>query len=112
MALEVVTDGKNVKTVKRMTRDMYTTREHGTGHVFCVPPSFVLIDNKCPFFHPSPISSPFSVILRHIIFITSHLLHVIVIPTFFRQALNITTTEYKLLNLILFFIVFNRFTVV
>ena len=25
---------------------MYTTREHGTGHVFCVPPSFVLIHNK------------------------------------------------------------------
>ena len=25
---------------------MYTTREHGTGHLFCVPPSFVLIDKK------------------------------------------------------------------
>ena len=32
--------------LKRMIRNMYTTREHGTGHVFCVPPSFVLIDNK------------------------------------------------------------------
>ena len=31
MALEVVTDGKNDKT----EQNMYTTREHGTGHVFC-----------------------------------------------------------------------------
>ena len=35
--------------LKKMTRNMYTTREHGTGHVFCfvVLPSFVLTDNKC-----------------------------------------------------------------
>ena len=33
MALEVVTDGKNDKTAK-ITRNMHTTREHGTGHVF------------------------------------------------------------------------------
>ena len=25
---------------------MYTTTEHGMGHLFCVPPSFVLTDNK------------------------------------------------------------------
>ena len=43
MALEVVTDGKDDKT----EQNMYTTREHGTGYMFCfVPPSFVLIDNK------------------------------------------------------------------
>ena len=49
MALEGVTDGRNDKTEKKMTRNMYTTREHGTGHVFCfvVLPSFVLTDNKC-----------------------------------------------------------------
>ena len=41
MALEVVTDDKKLK---RMTRNMYTTREHKMGHVFCVPPSFVLTD--------------------------------------------------------------------
>ena len=43
MALEVVTDGKNVKTVKRMTGNMYPTREHATRHMVCVfvcvPPS-------------------------------------------------------------------------
>ena len=33
MALEVVTDGKMTK-LKRMTRHMYTTREHGTAHMF------------------------------------------------------------------------------
>ena len=30
--------------LKRMTRNLGTTREHGMGHV---PPSFVLIGNKC-----------------------------------------------------------------
>ena len=43
MALEqkYFTEGKNdnLKLVKRMTRsrirNMYSTREHGTGHVFC-----------------------------------------------------------------------------
>ena len=44
MVLEVVTDGKNVKTVKRMTRNMYTTREHGTGHVFCFVAAFFCIN--------------------------------------------------------------------
>ena len=41
MALEVVTDSKNDKT-----ENMYTTREHRKEHVFCVPLSFVLKDNK------------------------------------------------------------------
>ena len=36
MALEIVTDGKNDKTEKRIARNMYTTREHGTGHVSCL----------------------------------------------------------------------------
>ena len=31
--------------LKRMTKNMYITMEHGTRHVFCVPPSFVLICN-------------------------------------------------------------------
>ena len=44
MALEVVTDGKNVKTVKRMTRNMYTTGEHETGHVFCFVAAFFCIN--------------------------------------------------------------------
>ena len=36
--------------LERMTRNIYTTREHGIGHVssFCVPP-FVLTDDKCIF---------------------------------------------------------------
>ena len=35
MALEVVTDDNlGMSKLKRMTRKMYTTREHGTGHVF------------------------------------------------------------------------------
>ena len=53
MALEVVTNdhyGKNDK-LKRMSRNMYTTREHGKKIfefcMFCVLPSFVLKDNKC-----------------------------------------------------------------
>ena len=32
---------------KRMTRNMYTTREQRTGHMFCVLLPFVLTDNKC-----------------------------------------------------------------
>ena len=34
MALEIVTACKNDK-LKRMTRNMYTTREHGKRHVSC-----------------------------------------------------------------------------
>ena len=52
MALEVVTNdhyGKNDKP-KKMSRNMYTTREHGKKNfefcIFCVLPSFVLKDNK------------------------------------------------------------------
>ena len=37
-----------ITKLKRVTRNMYTTREHGMGHVFCVTP-FVLIDNKRTF---------------------------------------------------------------
>ena len=43
MALEAVTDGKMTK-LKRMSRNMYTTREHGACHAFCFV--CVLIDNK------------------------------------------------------------------
>ena len=43
----------------------------------------------------SPISSPFSVILHHIIFSTSYISHVIVMPTFFPQALD--TTKKKII---------------
>ena len=40
MALKIVTDGKNDKP-KKNYQNMYTTREHGMGHVSCVPLSFV-----------------------------------------------------------------------
>ena len=35
MALEIVTDGNDKPELKRITRNMYTTREHGTEHVSC-----------------------------------------------------------------------------
>ena len=52
MVLEVVTDGKNDKTGRKdsMTRKrtVHSKRTRaGTCVLFCVPPSFVLIDNKC-----------------------------------------------------------------
>ena len=52
MALEVVIDDNlGMSKLKRMTRKMYTTREHGTGHVFWFVCRllFVLIDkiNVC-----------------------------------------------------------------
>ena len=51
MALEVVTDGNlgMKKKLKRITRNMFTRKEHWTGLVFCFVCRllFVLIDNKC-----------------------------------------------------------------
>ena len=44
MAL-VVTDGKNDKR-DRMTRNLYTTKEHGTGLFSLKKIFFVVIDNK------------------------------------------------------------------
>ena len=47
MALEVVTDGKNNKTEQNDQEYVYNKRTRdGTGVLFCVPPSFVLKDNK------------------------------------------------------------------
>ena len=48
MVLEVVTDGKNDKTEKNDQEYVHNKRKRdGTCILFCVPPSFVLIDNKC-----------------------------------------------------------------
>ena len=44
MALEVVSDGKNDKTEKEWLG--ICTQETMGRDMFCVPPSFVLIDNK------------------------------------------------------------------
>ena len=40
-----------------MTRNMYTIREHGMGHVlFCVPPSFVVMHSfMCYYIEQKPI---------------------------------------------------------
>ena len=47
MALEVVTDSKNDKTEKNDWEYVHNKRTcDGTCTLFCVPPSFVLIDNK------------------------------------------------------------------
>ena len=47
MAVEVVTDGKNDKTEQNDQEYVYNKRTRdGTRALFCVPPSFVLIDNK------------------------------------------------------------------
>ena len=47
MALEVVTDGKNYKTEKNDQDYVHNKRTRdATCVLFCVPPSFVLIDNK------------------------------------------------------------------
>ena len=47
MALEVVTDGKNDKTEQNDQEYVHNKRTwDGTCVLFCVPPSFVLIDNK------------------------------------------------------------------
>ena len=47
MALEVATDGKNDKTEQNDQEYVYNKRTRdGTSVLFCVPPSFVLIDNK------------------------------------------------------------------
>ena len=47
MALEVVTDGKNDKTKKNDQEYVHNKRTRdATCVLFCVPPSFVLIDNK------------------------------------------------------------------
>ena len=49
MALEVVTDGKNNKTEKNDYEYVHNKRTRdGTCVLFCVPPSFVLINT---FFH-------------------------------------------------------------
>ena len=48
MALEVVTDGKNDKTETNDSKSIHNksgTRD-GTCVLFCVPPSFVLIENQ------------------------------------------------------------------
>ena len=48
MALEVVTDGKNDKTEKNDQEYVHNKRTRdGTCNLFCVPPSFVLIDTNC-----------------------------------------------------------------
>ena len=48
MALEVVTDGKNNKTEKNDKEYVHNKRTRDrTCVLFCLPPSFVLIDNKC-----------------------------------------------------------------
>ena len=47
MALEVVTDGKNDKTEKNDQEYVHNKRTRdGTYVLFCVRPSFVLIDDK------------------------------------------------------------------
>ena len=47
MALDVVTDGKNDKTEKNDQEYVHNKKTRdGTCVLFCVPPSFVLIDNK------------------------------------------------------------------
>ena len=47
MALEGVTDGKNNKTEKNDQEYVHNKRTRdGTCVLFCVPPSFALIDNK------------------------------------------------------------------
>ena len=47
MALEVVADGENDKTEKNDQEYVRNKRTRdGTCVLFCVPPSFVLIDNK------------------------------------------------------------------
>ena len=47
MALEVVTDGKNDKTEQNDQEYVHNKRTRGvTCVLFCVPPSFVLMDNK------------------------------------------------------------------
>ena len=47
MALEVVSDGKNDKTEQNDQEYVYNKRTRdGTCVLVCVPPSFVLIDNK------------------------------------------------------------------
>ena len=47
MPLEVVADGKNDKTEKNDEEYVHNKRTRdGTGVLFCVPPSFVLTDNK------------------------------------------------------------------
>ena len=47
MVLKVVTDGKNDKTEKNGKEYVHNKRtQDGTCVLFCVPPSFVLIDNK------------------------------------------------------------------
>ena len=47
IALEVVTDGKNDKTKKNDKEYVHNKRTwDGTCVLFCVPPSFVLMDNK------------------------------------------------------------------
>jgi len=47
MALETVTDGKNDKTEKNDKEYVHNKRTwDATCVLFCVPPSFVLIDNK------------------------------------------------------------------
>ena len=47
MALEVVTDGTNDKTEKNGQEYVHNKRTTDrTCVLFCVPPSFVLIDNK------------------------------------------------------------------
>ena len=47
MALDVVTDGKNDKTEKNGWGYVHNKRTRdGTCVLFCVPPSFALIDNK------------------------------------------------------------------
>ena len=47
MVLEVVTGGKNNKTEKNDEDYIHKRTRDGTCVLFCVPPSFVLIDNKC-----------------------------------------------------------------
>ena len=48
MAVEVVTDGKNDKTEQNDQEYVHNKRTRdATCVLFCVPPSFVLKDNKC-----------------------------------------------------------------
>ena len=48
MALQVVTDAKNDKTEKNDQKYVHNKKTRdGTCVLFCVPPSFVLINNQC-----------------------------------------------------------------
>ena len=48
MTLETVIDGKTDKPEKNYQEYVHDKRTRdGTCVLFCVPPSFVLIDNKC-----------------------------------------------------------------